>query len=212
MRITQILPGLYHFDFDRIWEMCKHLGRMQEHAEHPKFYKQIFSRSRVKAYYHGQGTEYNKSALGFNIPGWAFESFWNELFVVNKHERRVLEQLEHLGLQAGSRFYVISTADGSALKPSENALDHEIAHGLWYTNILYRDKAQAILEANPVPAEGIRRKISQWGIYTPEVLDDEVHAYLGTDSPSRLAERFKLGPECIPAHEGMAALLKEYKS
>jgi hypothetical protein len=212
LKLTQPYPSVIHFDFERIWHMAVHLGRIQEHAEHPKFRKQIFSRSRMKKYYHGQGTQYNKSALGYNIPSWAFEPFWDGQFTLTKHEKIALQALKDLGYGPGDTFYVLATADGSALTETDCALDHELCHAFYYIDLSYRSRVDELLKEYPRAVAQVRYAISQWGIYAPEVLDDEVHAYLATDPPSRLQERLRLDKEDLGAQKPFADLLANYKT
>ena len=213
MKLSQPYPSVIHFDFERIWHMAVHLGRVQEHAEHPKFRKQIFSRSRMKKYYHGLGEQYNKSALGFNIPSWAFEAFWDGRFEVSKHEARILEVLQKEGFFAGQAFYVLATADGAAKTNSDCALDHELCHAFYYVNRDYKAQVDQLLLEFPREVGLIRKVLLQWGIYAPEVLDDEVHAYLATDSLSKLQTRFRLEKSAAEsARIPFEALLLEYKT
>lgn len=211
IRISMPYPRVVHMDFDRIWLMATHLGRMQDHAEHPAFMNQIFSRSRMKKYYHGVGKDFNKSALGYNIPSWAFRAFWDGRFKVNQKEQRILDELNKLGLGMDAPFYVISTADGSAASTSEEALDHELCHAFYFTDPEYRHRVTQLLEEHMDVTCKVGNVLIKWGIYAPTVIDDEVQAYLATDGPGQLQERLHLTQEELVVQEPFAALLKEFK-
>lgn len=214
MRIKLILPKVIHIDFDTPVQMAKALGRVQEYAENPKLAGTVFSWARLqKLCPYPKG--YFKSVLGMNIPSSAFIPFRDGSFgCLTSSEKAVLRDLDVALLEWGieGTYYVISSADGAAIKDRNEALDHEIAHGLWFTNPEYRAKALDIINDYP-EKETVIRKLRKWGIYSESVLEDEMHAYFGTDSSAVLIGRFRMEPseDLFRAHEGLKALLRKYK-
>ena len=202
---TQPVPGLIHLDFDTFVHLGKALIRPQEHAESPKFQGKVFTTSRLKKYFkgtHGKRANPYWSFTGFNIPGHYVDSFFNSFPAINAAE---LELKRHLGdLNLPSRYYVIGSADRAAKKACWKAGDHELAHALWYLDPAYKADQEAIIAELPKKyGSSIRDRLLSWGIYGPSVLEDEVHAYLGTDSLSRLSQRFHwptLPPEVEACH------------
>lgn len=211
MKITKILPDVLHIDFDRIWYMSKYLGRMQEYAEHPKFYKKVFTTSRVKKYYRNLKEHFRTSSYGFNIPGWAFKAFWDKKFTPTESESEMLKVLESHGYGPDSLlFYVIASAGESAVKESLSAMDHEIAHALFYICPDYKNEILMVMARYPEEVERVRKVISEWSCYHPSVFEDECHAYLATESVSRLQGRFKL-KDVTTLHDEMNKIFQNYK-
>lgn len=203
---TQTVPGLVHLDFDSIHGMSKALLRAQEFAENPKFLGKVFTTSRIKNYYHGQAY---KLFVGYNIPGDAVDQFALTFPCITRAEQAVLDHLETLQL---GRYYIIASADHVVKRPSWKAGDHEIAHGLWYLNDYYRAEQQASVARLPEKhLKSLRDRLLTWGIYGPQVLDDEVHAYLATDELSKLSSRFHwhvLPKEVVECHNEMNSTLQ----
>jgi hypothetical protein len=206
--VTMVLPDVLHFNFRRVEDMCSYLLRFQEHAESPKFYNQVFSWSRLKAFY---GRRTKKSFAGFNIPSWAIlgeASRRGEGFRLTDKEEAIADLLDSLTLGlVHPEFYVIASADSQAQQPSQEALKHELAQALYYINSNYKKAVDTILFKYDVSA--IRKKLSKWGIYHSNVWDDETHAYLATDTQSVLEGRFqiKLQGDLLAAHGELKALL-----
>lgn len=217
MILTTILPGVVHVDFPNIVLMAKHLGRAQEYAENPRLTGTVFSWSRLKKYVRSRGgdhrsTCYCKSALGYNIPSWALEPFFDGRFQLTKYEKSMLDALRGIPTAEDGTFYVIATADGSATKERYEALDHEICHALWATNPSYKQEVQEVLVTYPdLPV--IIKKITKWGIYAPHVIEDEAHAYLATDKVAVLTGRFNLQatPQLEEVHSRLSDILQKYK-
>lgn len=91
-------------------------------------------------------------------------------------------------------FYIIGVHKET--KSINQVLDHEIAHGLFYTNDGYRTEIMQVLsqfDINPIKEE-LRSKAG----YHEEVLIDEAHAYiidlaksLKTEIPEKLSEKLR---------------------
>lgn len=194
MNIKQILPNVLHISFDSVTEMSSTLGRVQEYAEGPKLNHQVMSWSRLKKYHKSKGESrtFNASWLGFNIPGWAFEEFYNNCESFKKKEKQMIELV--LSYNFSGKFYVIADADKSARRESHKAGDHELAHALFGTNDSYRDEVFNLLNSYS-KLNMLVEKIKKMGCYSPEVFHDEIHAYVTTDTVSNLLDRFKLKKE-----------------
>jgi hypothetical protein len=206
---TLVLPNVIHLNYRRVEQMCNDMLRVQEFAENPKFYRTTMSWSRLKHHY---GSRAKKMFAGFNIPSWAFidsyEHDWNHLTEAEKNIRKFLDDcLTNYALNIP--YYVIASADASAKKPSQEAMKHELAHALAYTNDLYFSKVQEILSKYDLSQ--IKKKLLTWNIYHPSVIDDEAHAYLATETPSSIYGTFHVPckGDILKAHEEFKALLDE---
>jgi hypothetical protein len=207
--VTQPIPGLLHLDFDNMEQMSKTLIRPQEHAESPKFQGKVFTTSRLKKYFKSFRQNPYTCYVGFNIPGTALTGFFNNFSNFNSLELKLKEVVD----QAPDRFYLIGSADRDTKKPSWKAGDHELAHACWYLSDDYREKCRAIIAEVPEHlVTSMRNRLLSWGCYAPVVIEDEVHAYLGTDAPGRLSQRFHwhvLPLEIEVAHDKLNALLQK---
>lgn len=187
--IKNLTPAIIHIEFDSIQQMSTALGRVQEFAENPKFQHQIVTWSRLKKYHKSKGNRrtFNNAWLGFNIPGWAFKEFYQKCDHFKPKEKEVIEAV--LALKLPSKFYVITDADKSSRKERNKASVHEFAHAMYATNDDYRATAQILLNEYPeTPA--LLLKIKRMGIYSEDTWEDELHAYITTDTLSTSLERF----------------------
>lgn len=72
-------------------------------------------------------------------------------------------------------FYVIGTFDGG----SDDVLEHEKAHGLYYSNSSYKEKVDSLLNEYNKELGAVQKMVLGLG-YHESVLNDEVHAYIST--------------------------------
>ena len=151
--------------------------RLQEHYESSniEFRNKPFSRDEFKTWYAANQSEsgtfsYYSDWSGFNIPSNIVHQFrmgdWGEL---HELELKLLKLTENLQ----EPYYLIGVADDSDL-----VLEHEIAHGLYYTNETYRTEVNNILGRYRFTE--LYNRLRDMG-YGDNVLLDEVHAYLVAD-------------------------------
>lgn len=214
----QIVPGLVHLDFDSLVEMSKSLIRPQEFAESPKFGNTVFTTSRLKKYMKNyrnptkdrRASPYT-SFVGLNIPGDKVDEFYAKFPAITSAERNIQSHLKGLGL---SRYYLIASADKAVKKDSWKAGDHEISHGLWYLSEDYKEAQRKTLSVLPEKYyKEVYNRLLSWGIYGPDVIEDEVHAYLTTDSLSKLKQRFRWTPmpeEVVECHNQLSETLNKF--
>lgn len=86
-----------------------------------------------------------------------------------------MESVKHL-LARTDRWYLIATADDSAI-------DHEIAHGLFYTNDSYRACVCHLL--SKLDLSKVFSRLKEMG-YDGSVFLDETNAFLGTSTEAEL--------------------------
>ena len=194
MNITQVLPNVLHIQFDSITEMSASLGRVQEFAENPTLHNQVVSWSRLKNYHKSKGNTrtFNAAWLGFNIPGSAFTEFYEQCTHFKPKEKRVIELV--LNYKFEGDFYVMADGDKRAKKESYKAGDHELAHALFGTNKEYKKTVMSLINSYS-KKDALLLKIKKMNCYAPNVWDDELHAYVTTDTFSNLLSRFKLDKE-----------------
>ena len=147
--------------------------RFQEYYESPKFRGKIFtSREFLKWYRKTFETEYHDGFEGFNIPSSVLTPFYNGLFdPLNKKEKAFLRAFRRKKM----RFYIIGAAEDD-----HTTLTHEIAHGLFFTNLTYRN--EVILALGHSNLSRLYEFFKVEG-YHPDVWVDEAHAYIVNDLP-----------------------------
>lgn len=182
MNLTEILTDVYHLHFPTQRKLASTFLRFQEHYESPQFKGKIFSLDEFKRWYianseNGRKTgrfTYHQDWTGFNVPSYVLEPFYQGLFdPLSKQEESFLDNFEN---KRRTKFYLIGTFG------DHEALEHEIAHGLFYTDGEYKKKVLGILASmKPEDRSKIRNLLMNNGGYHKDVLDDEMHACLATD-------------------------------
>lgn len=171
-QVVKITDNIIHLIFPTANIMCRTMCRFAEHFESPEYRNRVFTWRQFRSWYRWQNGDkftYYNDWSGFNIPSYSFMAFKNGSFdPLSLGEQDVLKALSNLP----STFYVIVTSEEAA-----DAISHELAHALYYLNSEYKSQVVEILDKLPnkdVPMETIRLMG-----YHPDVLFDELHAYLG---------------------------------
>lgn len=183
---TEILPKIFLLKFDNNTDLGSTFLRFQEFYESPKFKGKFFTFDEFKKWYikdrKMKKFTYCIDWTGFNIPSYILKPFIDGKFdPLSNNEKQFL----NLFKDQTKEFYVI----GVSLQ-SMHLLDHEIAHGLYYTNKSYKKEIINILKKFDTSI--IRNEIKGTGGYCEEVLDDEVHAWI-LDIPNELKSEIPRG-------------------
>jgi hypothetical protein len=156
--------------------------RYQEFYESPspKFRGKSFTIFEFMRWYSlkfGQGSfTYPNDWDGFNIPG---DIIWTVFKQVipdkNIYDREMLMAWNECNrISSGEKFYIIGVGE------QKDALDHEIAHGMFYLNEEYRKQMKRLVKALPPEIRSeINNTLHKLG-YTPKVYIDETQAYMAT--------------------------------
>lgn len=170
MKVTRIANRVYHVTYRTTRSLAKTFIRFQEYYESYKYRGKVFTiREFLKwfreTYDHG---DYFDEFTGFNIPSSVLTPFLEGQFnPLNQREKRFLKFFR----RRYGRFYVIGTVFGN----KDDALKHEIAHGLFYTNPRY--KAEVIRSLGFVNLTDVYKFLEDWG-YHQDVWTDEAHSYI----------------------------------
>jgi hypothetical protein len=164
--------------FDTQKDVASTFLRFQEHYESPEFMGKIFSLEEFKEWYvqnSPKGKEtgeftYYSDWNGFNIPSSVLRLFYQGKFdPLSEQERKFLERFK----DEPEPFYVIGVHKST--KKLKASLQHEVAHGLFFTDEHYRNEVLRLL--TQFDTEPIREELRSKAGYHEQVLDDEVHAY-----------------------------------
>jgi hypothetical protein len=189
--LSRYAQRIYTLDCEDRWDLGMLFIRPQEYVEsvNPEFRGHVFNLDSFKLWYsqtYNEGGKFNypNDWAGYNVSGKALravfidkrpEDFnaWDSFMV--KVASLVRQHVNH------DDYYLIGAAD-------ESAKNHELAHALWNTNKTYRDAQKEALASIPGEARAMfHMNISKMG-YSDEVIEDELHAYLGTDMHSEVAK------------------------
>src|SRR6266481_5073696 len=140
---SEVLKNIFLLEFETQFELTSTFLRFQEHYESPEFRDKVFTLEEFEKWYtklKGSFT-YHTDWSGFNIPSYILQPFRNGKFnPLTAKERNLLSLFEN----DTEPFYIIGVSKDSS--SGKLLLEHEIAHGLFYSNQEYKEKALAILK------------------------------------------------------------------
>jgi len=171
IKVDELPYGIFHVKFLSQQLMASTLLRFQEHFESIEFRGKVFTLKEFIAWYVSiKGKfDYYEEWDGFNLPSEVLKPFYE-----GKFDPLAQEEIEFLELfrYRKENFYVICTLDDGRME----AVKHEFAHALFYTNSEYRRQVAEILKRYDV--QDIAQYLLTKLLYHHIVLVDEVHAYL----------------------------------
>ena len=204
IRFRELVPHVYHLDFDNQYDLAMNFLRYQEYYESPKWHKEIFRLVDYMEWYaknqcglkNKKGRparmfSYPADWSGFNIPRWAMEEVfpriedWNKYddFMQTVFKLIVADEDEH-------PFYLIGTYGGGAIGPNdsedESILDHEMAHAFYYTDKEYRAAVDLLLaqwyhdQGHAGEELDSAKEVLKLMGYHKDIITDEIHAYCAT--------------------------------
>lgn len=179
---TKAGHSAYHLVFKSRYEMSMFFLRYQEFYEsiNPDFRGQSFKfldyMSWYTEYTNSHMFTYTKDFIGYNLPSSSIIECYGLIPSddYNKYDEMMIKLYLDLSTKS-KRFYIIGTIRKDA------TFKHEIAHALYYLEPSYKKQMDALTKALPKKLRrGINNVLST--IYTESVLDDEVQAYMSTNS------------------------------
>jgi len=163
---------------------------------------EIFEFMRWYSFKFGKGLfTYPDDWNGFNLPGNIIKDVWDKHIVdKNLYDYEMFHSWNECNRRAdGEKFYIIGTA-------GTEALDHEIAHGLFYLNAEYQKKMKALVKAlSPEIRKEMNVELKRLG-YTPKVYVDETQAYMATG----LTESFEDSVKWVEERKAFQAVFVQY--
>lgn len=177
---TKIADRIVLLTFENRLDLTSTLLRFQEHYESPEFRGRIFTLEEYKKWYTANSPDGQKTGKftyyddwnGFNFPSHILNPFFNGDFnPLSKQEERIVELLNC----EIDPFYTIGIHRQNEKETIQKTLEHEIAHGLFYTDTEYKRKILAEMQKEDLTE--LREELRSLGGYHESVLDDELHAY-----------------------------------
>jgi hypothetical protein len=205
--IKEVRPNIFLFEFRNHYDMCMYFLRYQEFYESssPKFRNNIFEIFDFMKWYtfkYGKGSfTYPNDWNGFNIPGDIIPHVWSlGIPDKNKYDLAMYNAWAECKDKVKDKFYIIGVVKGN------KALDHEIAHGLFFLNKEYKKEMTKLVKALPNSLKkSINEVLKKLG-YTPKVYIDETQAYMATGLPEVLEKI----DQCIDARKAFQDCFKKF--
>lgn len=194
-KIKEVRPRIFLFEFKDQYDMCMTFLRYQEFYESPnsKFRNKYFTILDFMEWYSKKGNETRKyfsypiDWAGFNIPSNVMKKAFNCINDRNDYDRimyaayyKCAKKLENKYGVKDTPFYIIGAKKGAA-----STLEHEVAHGFFYTIPEYKkEMTKLVKKLNPKIYKDICALLKRLG-YTPQVYVDECQAYMSTGGAAR---------------------------
>lgn len=188
--VKEIRPHIFAVVIKDSYERTMLFCRYQEFYESPysEIRNKFFTWERFMSVYRKKRSEYlftyPKDWAGFNIPSNVIEKGLN-LFEKDKGPYdEIMSDIWHSCENYPLRFnkprtkwYLIG-ADSLKSK----TMDHEIAHGLYYTNKEYKKNCDILISnIKPVHYESLKKKLMKMGyVNEKKIIDDEIQAFMST--------------------------------
>lgn len=210
-KIKEVKPRIFLAEFEDQYDMCMTFLRYQETYESPnsKFRNKDFNILEFMRWYskkYGEGNfTYTTDWGGFNFPSEIYyktypgdEDHHNIYdYTMDDIVVKVVKQLYQKYNQNSKitdynfhsieyEFYLIG-----ALKGNKKTIDHEVAHGLYYTNKEYKkEMVKLVKQLKPSLKKKFYAHLKKIG-YTEQVFVDECQAYFSTGIPENFGLKLK---------------------
>ncbi len=184
-RLREVTDKVWVAEFTSDYNLAMTFLRYQEYYEspNPKFFRNPFAINEyVDWYSKGKKFEYHLDWTGFNIPSKFIFECQNNIPDHNDWDKIMSDIITEIKTSSGDVFYLLGVKKGD-----NKVLEHEIAHGLFFTNKEYQDEMTELYNSLPPPlTKKIHKYLSSTGGYSKEVFMDETQAYMATGIPMKL--------------------------
>lgn len=118
---------------------------------------------------------YGSDWTGFNLPSQTIENCLSDIDDFNKYDETMVSVMKTIRKQEKGNFYLMGVEEIDG-----DVLEHECAHGFYYTDVDYRNKMNNLINLLPSDKrEGLSKLITDMG-YSESVVSDEIQAYMST--------------------------------
>lgn len=167
MKLKNLGSNIYLAETNDRKELAYTFLRPQEFYESPRFKDQIFTIEEFTQWYEKEyESSYHIDWSGFNLPDHVFKPFMDGKFELSELEKPLIESARKIE----GPFYIVG-----AMTNDRPTVLHEVSHGLFYLNPVYKQNVLRILMTADL--DPIKNFLIEIG-YDESVLLDECHAYL----------------------------------
>ena len=160
--------------------------RFQEHYESPEFKQKKFKMTDYIKWYKKDNDKftYTDDWSGFNLPSETIEDCLSGIEDENDWDIMMRSIIETIKSEESGKFYLLGVEE--MVMGGEDVLDHEISHGMFYTDPQYKSEIfELIRQMDLKDREMMTKIILDYG-YDESVVDDEIGAYLTTGLASKM--------------------------
>ena len=197
LKIKEVAEGILHVSARTQYELASTFLRVQEYYESPygqirgqyfdhEQYMDICAYGEKRSVANRVVFSYLEDWNGFNVPGHVFEE-WASLFAEHylwDKEKELIERV--FEKQNTTKFYVIGTNDEGHV----GDFDHELSHAWYYLSDEYKEMmTKKISRLSKTAYKQLKENIMNDG-YDSGVVDDEMVAYLATNTMTETADMF----------------------
>lgn len=179
-KIKAVRPDVFAVVVPNDYDRGMLFWRVQEFYESPskKFRGSSFSVWDYAKWYagkYGGGFSYPVDFVGFNLPLVVAKKCYEVNEPETPYDREMQSIVESIFVN-GERQYIIGAG---SLKG--DTFDHEMAHAMYYTDMVYRNEMDGVTDSLSGPvSDRLRRNIRKIG-YHSAVVRDEIQAYMSTE-------------------------------
>jgi hypothetical protein len=186
-KLTKHLDSVYLVQFEESYDLAMTFLRYQEFYEcaNEDIRGKQFTLLQFMDWYVKEVNEYDSFSYhldwsGFNIPSTTIQEV-RELGILdmNHYDARMFDIYDDIRrIHGDSDFYLIGTSEPT--DPEDTTLEHELAHGLYYTNEQYRIEMNENWDTLSTHSKVLLADYLTETGYPEKVHIDEVQAYLST--------------------------------
>lgn len=180
-KMTEVVPSVFLIQIQDHNDLAYTFLRVQEFYEsaNSEFQGKKFTLSRYKEWYSSQsdtGTfSYGEDWKGFNVPSDVIHQCYQLNDERTDYDNFFLSLVDRIELTGTDQYYVIGARADDNL-----TIDHEIAHGFFTVNSVYRGEMNDLISKLPTHVtEYMTNYLSDLG-YADSVHMDEIQAYMAT--------------------------------
>jgi hypothetical protein len=189
-KVKEIKPRIYCVTVDDDYDRSMLFCRYQEFYETPfkKFRGKYFSweeyMRHYKKFWNKDVFTYPEDWSGYNIPSNVLEKGVDAFYKETQYDRIMNNIYFHCAIDSqnknnGTRcdWYLIGASSKDL-----NTMDHEIAHGLYYTNKEYKTEVKKLIAGiKPTHYDKLKKKLIKMGyVDDKKIIDDEIQAFMST--------------------------------
>jgi len=126
---------------------------------------------------------YSYDWCGFNIPSESISDCMSGIFDINEYDRVMSKIYNSCLMENGNKKFYLLGVDSL----DSDLLNHEMSHGMYYTDPEYKEAMDQITESLPMESYASLRKIVQNMGYGDNVINDEIQAYMSTGLSSKMS-------------------------
>ncbi len=119
---------------------------------------------------------YSYDWCGFNIPSESIEECMSSIFDKNEYDEVMSKIFYSCQMENDNKKFYLLGVDSL----DSDLLNHEMSHGMYYTDSDYKIAMDEITESIPVDSYAALKKIILDMGYGDNVIDDEIQAYMST--------------------------------